>query len=159
MCSACTSSAATLSSSGSQATQTAETGLACASCSVHSSYMLVLYQPSIFHSILYPTPTRPKAYVTYFSLSPLYLSSSHPFFFSSRSNLPIRIVLVVISVLGFIVLDFAYVAVVVNYSFQCQLIIYLLYNISCRMKTREWDIEYTIKVGVVWERAGGRNCI
>ena len=64
----------------------------------------------------------------------------------------------------------AYTAVVVNYSIQCQLLIYLMQNICDRMRTKEWEIEQAIKVrghcggGGAWEgersergREGGRE--
>ena len=40
-------------------------------------------------------------------------------------------------------------AVVVNYSIQCQLLIYLLWSIGERVKAREWDIDHSIKVAAV----------
>ena len=64
-------------------------------------------------------------------------------------SLVFRWVLVVFTIVGFIVLDLAYMAVVVNYSIQCQLLIYLLWSIGERVKAREWDIDHSIKVPAV----------
>jgi len=63
-----------------------------------------------------------------------------------RSNLVVRWILVVITIIGFIVLDIAYTAVVINYSIQCQLLVYLFRNICERMRTKEWEIDQAIKV-------------
>lgn len=52
-----------------------------------------------------------------------------------------------ITIIGFVLLDIAYTAVVVNYSIQCQLIIYLVRSISERTRSKEWDIDKAIKVG------------
>ena len=54
---------------------------------------------------------------------------------------------VLVTLVGFIVLDMAYAAVVVNYSIQCQLMVYLFLAICDRMRTKDWEIEQTIKVG------------
>ena len=56
---------------------------------------------------------------------------------------------VVVTLLGFILLDMAYSAVVVNYSVQCQLLVYLMHSTCDRMRSKDWEIEQTIKVGVV----------
>ena len=53
-----------------------------------------------------------------------------------------------ITIVGFVMLDIAYTAVVVNYCIQCQLIIYLLRSISERTKAKEWDIDKAVKVCV-----------
>ena len=53
-----------------------------------------------------------------------------------------------ITIVGFVLLDIAYTAVVVNYAIQCQLIVYLLRSISERTKAKEWDIDRGIKVTV-----------
>lgn len=55
---------------------------------------------------------------------------------------------VCITIIGFVLLDIAYTAVVVNYSIQCQLLVYLLRSISERTKAKEWDIDRAIKVSV-----------
>ena len=52
----------------------------------------------------------------------------------------------VITIIGFIVLDLAYTAVVVNYCIQCQLLVYLLRSISERIKTKDWEIDQSIRV-------------
>lgn len=72
----------------------------------------------------------------------------HCCYFSASSNLVIRWILVTFTIIGFIVLDIAYTAVVVNYCIQCQLLIYLLWSIGERMKAKEWDIDRSIKVCV-----------
>ena len=66
---------------------------------------------------------------------------------SRSSNLVERWVFVLVTLVGFIVLDMAYAAVVVNYSIQCQLMVYLFLAICDRMRTKDWEIEQTIKVG------------
>ncbi len=63
-----------------------------------------------------------------------------------RTDYVIRWVFVTITIVGFVLLDIAYTAVVVNYCFQCQLIIYLLRSISERTKCKEWEIDRAIKV-------------
>ena len=68
---------------------------------------------------------------------------------SRSSNLVERWVFVIVTLVGFIVLDMAYAAVVVNYSIQCQLMVYLFLAICDRMRTKDWEIEQTIKVGGV----------
>ena len=35
---------------------------------------------------------------------------------------------------------------VINYSIQCQLLVYLFRNICERMRTKEWEIDQAIKV-------------
>ena len=60
--------------------------------------------------------------------------------------------LVVITIIGFIVLDIAYTAVVINYCIQCQLLVYLIRSICERIKTKDWEIDQSIKV---WK--GGRE--
>ena len=67
----------------------------------------------------------------------------------TRSSLATRWVLSIVTLMGFVVLDFAYIGVVINYSMQCQLLVYLLHNICDHMKTKEWEIEQSIKVGDV----------
>lgn len=43
-------------------------------------------------------------------------------------------------------LDIAYTAVVINYTIQCQLLVYLLWSIGERVKAREWDVDQSVKV-------------
>ena len=63
-----------------------------------------------------------------------------------RITLIVRWVLVCITVVGFIILDIAYAAVLVNYCLQCQLLIYYFTNIGNRIKAKEWSIDQAIKV-------------
>ena len=49
---------------------------------------------------------------------------------------------------GFIILDIAYSAVVINYAIQCQLLVYLLWSIGERIKAKEWDIDQSVKVSL-----------
>ena len=51
-----------------------------------------------------------------------------------------------VSILGFIVFDVAYTAVIINYSIQCQLMVYYLQGISKRILNKEWEIDQSIKV-------------
>ena len=69
--------------------------------------------------------------------------------YPTSSSLAARWVLSIVTLLGFVVLDFAYIGVVINYSIQCQLLVYLIHNVCNRMRTKEWEIEQTIKVGDV----------
>jgi CBS domain containing-hemolysin-like protein len=62
------------------------------------------------------------------------------------SNLIERWVFVVVTLLGFVVMDMAYAAVVINYSIQCQLLVFLFCSICERIRAKDWDIERTIKV-------------
>ena len=62
------------------------------------------------------------------------------------SNLIERWVFVVVTLLGFVVLDMAYAAVVINYSTQCQLLVFLFSSICERIRAKDWGIERTIKV-------------
>ena len=108
-----------------------------------------LFPPSLLYPSLHPPCLHP-------------LSLSHPpLSLSPSSNLAVRWILVVFTMVGFIILDMAYTAVVVNYSIQCQLLIYLMQNICDRMRTKEWEIEQAIKVrghcggGGAWE--GGKE--
>ena len=75
-------------------------------------------------------------------MSPPHPYTSHP----SSYSLVFRWILVVLTVGGFITLDIAYTAVVVNYAIQCQLLVYLLWSIGERVKSREWDIDQSVKV-------------
>ena len=63
-----------------------------------------------------------------------------------RGDYALRWVFVSVTIVGFVLLDIAYTAVVINYSIQCQLIIYLLRSISERTKAKEWEIDKAIKV-------------
>ena len=58
----------------------------------------------------------------------------------------VRWILVVITIVGFIVLDIAYTAVVVNYCIQCQLLVYLIRSICERIKAKDWEIDQSIRV-------------
>lgn len=57
-----------------------------------------------------------------------------------------RWVLVVLTIGGFVTLDIAYTAVVINYAIQCQLLVYLLCSIGERVKAREWNVDQSVKV-------------
>ena len=72
------------------------------------------------------------------------------FYFYSNANDAARVVIVVISVLGFIVFDVAYTTIVINYSIQCQLMIYYLQSICTRVKDKEWEIDQAIKVYIMY---------
>ena len=61
-------------------------------------------------------------------------------------DLAVRIVLLVISIIGFIGFDMAYTAVILNYSIECQLMIYYLKNICQRILAKEWEIDLAIRV-------------
>lgn len=63
---------------------------------------------------------------------------------------PARICLVVVSIIGFIGFDMAYTAVVLNYSIECQLMIYYLKNICQRILSKEWAIDEAIRVSCAW---------
>ena len=65
---------------------------------------------------------------------------------SYESNIVVRWILVIITIIGFIVLDIAYTAVVVNYCIQCQLLVYLIRSICERIKTKDWEIDQSIRV-------------
>jgi hypothetical protein len=65
---------------------------------------------------------------------------------TNSSNLIERWVFVVVTLLGFVVMDMAYAAVVINYSIQCQLLVFLFCSICERIRAKDWDIERTIKV-------------
>jgi hypothetical protein len=56
---------------------------------------------------------------------------------------------VIITIIGFVVLDIAYTAVVVNYCIQCQLLVYLIRSICERIKTKDWEIDQSIRVKIV----------
>lgn len=64
---------------------------------------------------------------------------------SGNADIALRWILVVFTILGFIVLDVAYTAVVVNYCIQCQLLTYLLHSTCDRILVREWDLDRTVK--------------
>lgn len=51
-----------------------------------------------------------------------------------------------VTLVGFVVLDMAYAAVVINYSIQCQLLIFLFCSICERIRAKDWSIDRTIKV-------------
>lgn len=55
----------------------------------------------------------------------------------------------IITIIGFVVLDIAYTAVVVNYCIQCQLLVYLIRSICERIKTKDWEIDQSIRVKIV----------
>ena len=48
--------------------------------------------------------------------------------------------------IGFIVIDVAYAAVVVNYAMQCQLLVYSISNIVARIRSKATTIDGIIKV-------------
>jgi len=56
-------------------------------------------------------------------------------------------VFVSVTIAGFVLLDIAYMAVVVNYSIQCQLLVYLVRSIGERTRFKEWTLDRSIKVG------------
>ena len=64
----------------------------------------------------------------------------------SRVQWPWRIVLIVVSIMGFVGFDMAYSAVIINYSIECQLMIYYLKSICQRISAKEWEIDQAIKV-------------
>ena len=68
---------------------------------------------------------------------------------SYKSDIVVRWILVVITIIGFVVLDIAYTAVVVNYCIQCQLLVYLIRSICERIKTKDWEIDQSIRVKIV----------
>lgn len=66
--------------------------------------------------------------------------------YSNRVPVTVKIILIAISLIGFIVFDIAYTAVVINYSMQCQLMVYYLQSICTRMVAKEWEIDDAIRV-------------
>lgn len=48
--------------------------------------------------------------------------------------------------IGFIVIDVAYAAVVVNYAMQCQLLVYSISNIVAHIRSKATTIDGIIKV-------------
>ena len=50
----------------------------------------------------------------------------------------VRIVFEVICSVGFSIFDLIYVAILVNYGFQCQLLIYHIWSIKDKVIVREW---------------------
>jgi hypothetical protein len=68
------------------------------------------------------------------------------FEFISSPPMVVRIILVIISLVGFVVFDIAYSAAVINYAMQCQLMVYYLKSICTRILAREWEIDEAIKV-------------
>jgi hypothetical protein len=50
-----------------------------------------------------------------------------------------RIILEIICSLGFIIFDTVYVSVVMNYSFQCQLLMYHIKSVKSRVMSKEWS--------------------
>ena len=63
-----------------------------------------------------------------------------------RASWGVRLLLVIITVVGLIVFDLAYTAVVINYSIECQLVIYYIQSICGRVIAKEWDFDVAIKV-------------
>ena len=57
----------------------------------------------------------------------------------------------IVTLLGFVLLDMAYAAVVINYSIQCQLLVFLFCSICERIRSKDWGIERTIKVACYTE--------
>ena len=53
------------------------------------------------------------------------------------SNLVERWVFVIVTLLGFVLLDMAYAAVVINYSIQCQLLVFLFCSICERIRSKD----------------------
>lgn len=58
----------------------------------------------------------------------------------------VKVILIVVSLFGFIVFDIAYTAAVINYSMQCQLMVYYIQSICNRIVAKEWEIDEAIKV-------------
>lgn len=82
--------------------------------------------------------------------------------FNSENTIALKWVIgvvAVVSILGFVVFDVAYTAVVINYSIQCQLMVYYLQSISTRIINREWDIEQSIKVRTMFQINAQSVCL
>ncbi|XP_019856109.1 PREDICTED: uncharacterized protein LOC100635115 isoform X2 [Amphimedon queenslandica] len=67
------------------------------------------------------------------------------FEFLGRIPVIVKLILIVVSLLGFIVFDIAYTAAVINYSMQCQLMVYYIQSICNRIVAKEWEIDEAIK--------------
>ena len=65
---------------------------------------------------------------------------------SLRASWEVRLLLVIITVVGLIVFDLAYTAVVINYSIECQLVIYYIQSICGRVIAKEWEFDVAVKV-------------
>ena len=63
-----------------------------------------------------------------------------------RASWEVRLTLVVVTVVGLIVFDLAYTAVVINYSIECQLVIYYIQSICGRVIAKEWEFDVAVKV-------------
>lgn len=86
--------------------------------------------------------------------SSLYLSVIQYFsLFIHSVPLLVRILLIISSLIGFIVFDIAYTAVVINYSMQCQLMVYYMQSICTRTIDKEWEIDEAIKVQIKYTKS------
>ena len=63
-----------------------------------------------------------------------------------RASWEVRLTLVIVTVVGLIVFDLAYTAVVINYSIECQLVIYYIQSICGRVIAKEWEFDVAVKV-------------
>jgi len=58
----------------------------------------------------------------------------------------LRYSMIVLSLVGFTVNDLFYVAAIINYALQCQLITFLIYVTKERISNSHWKVDNAIKV-------------
>ena len=68
------------------------------------------------------------------------------FSFPTPENDGFRYITVLISVLGLIMTDLFYLAAVIHYALECQLIIFLIRATVDRIKSQCWAVDLAIKV-------------
>ncbi|XP_065887312.1 uncharacterized protein [Dysidea avara] len=60
-------------------------------------------------------------------------------------NNALRYVLVIVSIVSFIITDFFYLATVIHYALECQLIMFLMRGTADRIRSRCWAVDLAIK--------------
>ena len=74
------------------------------------------------------------------------LSSLPSLSFSANRYNGIHYFLVVMSLIGFIFFDLLYIAIVINYITQCELLRFFIRNVREKVVTKEYLLGYAVKV-------------
>ena len=60
----------------------------------------------------------------------------------------LRYLTVILSAVGLVLTDFFYLAAVIHYALECQLIIFLMRATADRIRSQCWDVDLAIKVTI-----------
>jgi len=67
----------------------------------------------------------------------------------SPEHYELRVVLVLVMISGFTIIDFLYVALVVNYALQCQVIYFAICATTSKFRTKHYQVDAAIKVSLL----------